>query len=167
MRVALASLLLTLLGCGGSFAQSPSANPDDRTPQRLTVVCLRYVAGTQPLQVTDHFAALTLADIASLEKYVPLGTVTVWSVGVHEQGPAAKAILLLTGPFAREVTVAQPWRSTAIYLQQGQEVIVLSKDAVLCDRRISLEQQTDNQRYTTYQADLSTGGRQGGNAGAW
>lgn len=168
LRTVSATLLLALLGYGGVSAQSPSAAAEtSQAPQRLTVVCLRYVTGTRSLQVTDHFNALTLADIALLEKYVPVGTAAVVSMGVHEQGPSAKAILLLTGPFEREATVAQPWQCTAVYLQRGQEITVLSKDAVFCDRHIFLEQQTDNRRYTTYQADLSTGGRQGGSAGAW
>ena len=170
VRTFIAFLLFLLFGHGDSLAQSQLPTSEATPPvalQELTVVCIRYVIGTQPLQVTNGFNALSPADIALLQKCVPTGSATVWSTGVNENGPKAKAILLLTGPFEQGALVAQPWRSTVIYVQQGQEFVILPKDAALWDKCIYLNQQADNPRYTTYMADLSTGGRMGGSAGAW
>jgi len=119
------------------------------------------------LQVTDRFSALTPEDIALLQKCVPYGRAEVHERGIYEDGPKAKAILLLTGPVQRRVIAAQPWRSTAIYLQEGQSLTILPKDVPVWDKHLYLEQQGDAPRYTTYMIDLTTGGRMGGSAGAW
>lgn len=135
--------------------------------QELTVVCIRCTPGEQPLHVENQFSPLSGEDEALLSKCLPTGIAKVASKGIFEDGPKAKAIFVLTGPFQHQVTVKQPWQSTVIYLQNGQTITVCPQDVALCDRRIYLEQQADAPRYTTYSIDLADGGRQGSSAGAW
>jgi hypothetical protein len=135
--------------------------------QQLTVVFMKYEPGNQPLQIEDRFDSLSPEDMTLLRKYVPTGTARGCGRGIYENGPKAKAILLLTGPFQRQVTVKQPWHSTVLYLQKGQTLTVLSKDAELLDRNIYLEQQANTPRYTTYMIDLADGARQGGSGCIW
>jgi len=163
--------LTAVLTHAASLAQSPSSPVLNATPslplQRLTVVCMHYSPGDEPLHITDRFSALSPEDIALLQRCVPCGTAEVRERGIYEDGPNAKAILLLTGPVQSRVIAAQPWHSTAIYLQEGQSLTILPKDVPVWDRRIYLEQQRDAPRYTTYMIDLTTGGQMGGSAGAW
>ena len=150
----------------GAQTRAPLPTPPPPT-QELTVVCIRYTPGDQPLRIQDRFSALSPEDTALLRKCVPNGIADVNGRSIYEDGPKAKAILLLTGPFQRQVTVKQPWHSTVIYLQDGQKFTVLPKDAALSDRRIYLEQQADAPRYTTHTIDLADGARMGGSAVAW
>jgi hypothetical protein len=166
----LLSIGLAVVAQTSSLAQSQSPTSFATPPpplQQLTVVCIRYSPGEQPLQVTDRFSALSSEDIALLRRCVPHGSAEVHGRGIYEDGPKAKAILLLTGPFQHQVIVAQPWHSCAVYLQDGQSLTILPKDAALWSKCIYLEQQSDAPRYTTYSVDLTTGGRMGGSAGAW
>jgi hypothetical protein len=135
--------------------------------QQLTVVCMHYLPGDEPLRIEDHFSDLTPQDRALLQKCVPRGRAEVHGTGIYEKGPKAKAILLLTGPFDHKVSAAQPWHSTVVYLQESQSLTILSKDASLWSKHIYLEQQRDMPTNTTYMVDLPTGGQAGGSAGAW
>ena len=135
--------------------------------QELTVVCLHYSPGDAPLRIEDRFSALTPEDIALLQRCVPGGTAEVHEKGIYDKGPKAKAILLLTGPFDHKVSAVQPWRSTVIYLQEGQSLTILPKDVPIWDKHLYVEQQRDEPSHTTYMVDLPTGGQAGGSAGAW
>ena len=119
------------------------------------------------MRITDRFAALTREDVTLLKKCVPRGTAEVHERGIYEDGPKAKAILLLTGPLEHRISAVQPWHSTAIYLQEGQSLRILPTDVPVWDKRLYLEQQRDAPRYTTYMIDLASGGQMGGSAGAW
>ena len=166
----LLSVALAVMAQASSLAQTQAPSPRATPPppvQQLTVVPIRYSQGDKPLQVTDRFSALSPEDLALLRKCVPTGTADVQGRGIYEDGPKAKALLLLTGPFERQVVVSQPWHSTAIYLQKDQSFTILPKNVELSGRRIYLEQQADARRYTTYMIDLADGARQGGSACAW
>ena len=167
-RVPSGFLLVTLFAYNASLAQLPSPPVLNATPQqRLTVVCMHYSPGDAPLRITDRFAALTREDVTLLKKCVPRGTAEVHERGIYEDGPKAKAILLLTGPLEHRISAVQPWHSTAIYLQEGQSLRILPTDVPVWDKRLYLEQQRDAPRYTTYMIDLASGGQMGGSAGAW
>ncbi|MGI8436866.1 MAG: hypothetical protein ACR2NX_08170, partial [Chthoniobacterales bacterium] len=68
------------------------------------------------MRIQDRFSALSPEDMALLRKCVSSGTADVTERGIYEEGPKAKAILLLTGPFQSQASVKQPWHSTVIYL---------------------------------------------------
>jgi hypothetical protein len=128
---------------------------------------VHYSPGVEPLRIVDSFSALTTEDIALLQKCVPNGTAEVSGRGIYEEGPKAKAILLLTGPVAQRVSAFEPWHTTAIYLQEGQSLAILPKDVAVFDKQLHVEQQNSAPRYTMYLVDLTAGGEAGGSAGAW
>jgi len=123
-----------------------------------------YVAGAMPLEVKDRLSLLAPEDIALLKQLVPTGTADLGSVGFHDTGSPGKAILLLTGPLQHPVSLFQPARGVAIYLQKGDSFTVLPVDSPMSTRRILLEQDLQD---TTYMVELATGAHQGGTAVEW
>ena len=162
---------MALFTYSASLAQSPSPLVPSASPRRplqqLTVVCMHYSPGAEPLRIIDSFSALTPEDIALLQKCVPGGTAEVSERGIYEEGPKAKAILLLTGPVVQRVSALQPWHSTAIYLQEGQSLAILPKDVPVFDKHLHLEQLQDASRNNIYLIDLTAGGEAGGSTGVW
>ena len=111
--------------------------------QTLTVRFLRWTPGTEPLTIeTESDDALSNAEVALVRAAQPTGHLLVnWGSSRHGRGPAAAALILLKEPITRPVSIRQPDRASAVYVQGDQGFAVYPVDTKSLDREITLSPQ--------------------------
>lgn len=108
--------------------------------QTLSVLFLKWMPGSEPLTIeTERDEALTDAAVALVRLAKTRGQVRVmWGGSRHGRGPAATVLILLQRPISRPVSLRQPDRSMAVYVQNDQGFVMYPADGKTLDREITL-----------------------------
>jgi len=114
--------------------------------QTLTVRFLEWTPGNQPLTIeTDGISSLgelTGGEVALIRAAQPTGRlVVVWGGSRHGRGPVASALILVKQPIKKSVTIQQPDRTTALYVQDDQGFAIYPPTTKTLDREITLSPQ--------------------------
>lgn len=129
--------------------------------QHLTVVLLRYHAGSAPLTISDSFSSLDSADIDLLTRTELRGTLE--ARGTHASNsadwPRAKALVLFTDALHHDVSIPQPKHCTIAYVQTGDTFRQVPPDAPTFARTIQFHRDADGWNMSVEHA---SGARSGG-----
>jgi hypothetical protein len=139
-RSRIASLVgLACLGGAAVVVSEPLATMTSHD-QTLTVRFLKWTPGSEPVTIESEGGELLgVAEAALVRAARPSGRILVlWGRSSHGRGPAASASILLTAPITRPVSLRQPDRSTALYLQDGDGFTVHPSDTRTLGREITL-----------------------------
>lgn len=122
-----------------------------RHDQTLTVRFLNWTPSDEPLTIEtirvegiSGLGDLSDAEVALLRTAQPTGRLLVlWGSSRHGRGPAASALILLRRPLEKRVSIQQPDRTTAIYLQEDEGFAIYPPTAKTLGREITLSPQQD------------------------
>ena len=144
------TLGLLALGGAGVVLSGPLATQLSHD-QTLTVRFLKWTPGNEPLTIETErvegisgLADLSSAEVALIKAAQPAGRLlVVWGSSRHGRGPAASALILIKQPIRKAVTIQQPDRTTAVYLQDEQGFVIYPPTTKTLDREITLSPQGD------------------------
>jgi hypothetical protein len=110
--------------------------------QTLTVRFLKWTPGSGPLTIeTEREDALSDAEVALIRAAQPTGRLLVlWGGSRHGRGPAASALILLKKPITMPLTLQQPDRATALYVQEDHGFVMYPAETKTLNREITLSQ---------------------------
>ena len=134
--------------------------------QTLTVRFLKWTPGNGPLTIeTEREDALSNVEVALIRAAQPTGRLLVlWSGSRHGRGPAASALILLKEPITMPVTLQQPDRATALYVQDAHGFVVYPAGTKTLDREITLSPYEGG---AWCSVRIANGGTEGGSVRIW
>jgi hypothetical protein len=134
--------------------------------QTLSVRFLKWTPGGEPLTIeTEREDALSDAEVALIRDAEPTGRVLVlWGGGTHGRGPAASVLILLKKPITLPVTLQQPDRATALYVQGPHGFVMHPAGTRTLDREITLSQYDGG---VWCSVRIANGGTQGSPVRVW
>lgn len=147
LRIGSISAFLAIAGAGVALSKPIATHL--RHDQTLTVRFLRLEPGSEPLTIEiEHVESikgldyLSDAEVALLRAAQPTGRLLmVWGGSQHGRGPAASALIVLRQPIQKAVSIQQPDRAMAVYLQDDQGFVTYPPNAKTLEREISLSPQ--------------------------
>lgn len=164
-RVTIAALMATaVVGVGLSGSLATQLTHD----QTLRVRFLKWTPSEEPLAIEMEIEGaepLSEAAVSLVRRLKPTGRVLVmWSGSTHGQGPSATALILLEKPLSGPVSLRQPDRSLALYVQESDGFVVHPPDLKTLEREITLSPRDEG---VWCSVEIANGGVQSGPARIW